>query len=113
MPMLWKGSIRMKRFCDSDMASDVDARKSTSGYVYTLVGGAILWCSRLQRIVALSITKAQYISATKASKEAISLARLCSEFGMPEKAPVLGCESQNAIYLANNASFMLAQSILM
>ena len=75
------------------MASDVDARKSTSGYVYTLVGGAILWCSRLQRIVALSITKAQYISATKASKEAISLARLCSEFGMPEKAPVLGCDS--------------------
>ena len=68
MPMLWKGSIRMKRFCDSDMAGDVDTRKSTSGYVYTLASGAISWCSRLQRIVELSTTKSEYISATEASK---------------------------------------------
>ena len=53
------------------MAGDVDTRKSTSGYVYTLAGGAISWCSRLQRIVALSTKEAEYISATDASKKAI------------------------------------------
>ena len=95
----------MKRFCDSDMASDVDTRKFTSGYVYTLASGAISWCSRLQRIVALSTTEAEYISATEASKEAIWLAHLCNEFGMPEKAHVLGCDSQSAICLAKNAMF--------
>ncbi|MCO5588028.1 hypothetical protein L7F22_041982 [Adiantum nelumboides] len=87
------------------MAGDVDTRKSTSGYVFTLAGGAVSWCSRLQKIVALSTTEAEYISATEASKEAIWLARLCSEFGLPDKAPMLGCDSQSAICLAKNAMF--------
>ena len=60
-----KGPLELKGFCDSDMAGDVDTHKSTSGYVYTLAGGAISWCSRLQRIVALSTTEAEYISATE------------------------------------------------
>ena len=98
--MLWKGSIKVKGFCDSDMADDVDTRKSASGYVYTLASGAISWCSRLHTIFALSTTEAEYISATTASKIAIWLARLCSEFGMLEKAPILGCDSQSDICLA-------------
>ena len=95
------------------MASVVDTRKSTSGYVYTLASGAISWCSRLQRIVALSTTEAEYILTTKASKEAIWLARLCNVFGMLEKAHILKCDSQSAICLARMQCFMLTQSILM
>ncbi|MCO5583582.1 hypothetical protein L7F22_037495 [Adiantum nelumboides] len=68
-------------------------------------GGAVSWCSRLQKIVALSMTEAEYISATEASKEAIWLARLCGEFGLPDKASMLGCDSQSAICLAKNAMF--------
>ncbi|MCO5573237.1 hypothetical protein L7F22_027006 [Adiantum nelumboides] len=100
-----KGPLELKGFCDSDMAGDVDTRKSTSGYVFTLAGGAVSWCSRVQKIVALSTTEAEYISATEASKEAIWLAQLCSEFGLPDKAPMLGCDSQSAICLAKNAMF--------
>jgi len=100
-----KEPLELKGFCDSNMAGDVDTHKSTSGYVYTLAGSAVPWCSRLQKIVALSTTEAEYISATQASKEAIWLARLCSEFGLPEKTPTLGCDSQSAICLAKNAMF--------
>ncbi|KAH7301632.1 hypothetical protein KP509_23G035000 [Ceratopteris richardii] len=100
-----KDPLELKGFCDSDMAGDVDTRKSTSGYIFTLAGGAISWCSRLQKIVALSTTEAEYISATEASKEAIGLARLCCEFGLPSKAPMLGCDNQSAICLAKNAMF--------
>ena len=77
--------------------------KSTSGHIYTLASGAISWWSRLHRIVALSTTKAEYISPTKASKGAIWLAHLCSEFRIPGKVPVLGHNSQSAICLAKNA----------
>ncbi|KAH7298702.1 hypothetical protein KP509_25G054800 [Ceratopteris richardii] len=42
-----KCRLELKGFCDSDMAGDVDTHKSTSGYVYTLAGGVISWCSRL------------------------------------------------------------------
>ncbi|MCO5589082.1 hypothetical protein L7F22_043048 [Adiantum nelumboides] len=100
-----KGPLELKGFCDSDMAGDVDTQKSTSGYVFTLAGGAVSWCSKLQKIIALSTTEVEYISATEASKEAIWLARLCSEFGLPDKAPMLGCDSQSAICLAKNAMF--------
>ena len=61
----------MKGFCDSDMASDVDTQKSTSGYVFTLAGGAVSWCSRLQKVAPLSTTEAEYISVTEVYKEAI------------------------------------------
>ena len=87
------------------MAGDVNTWKPTSGYVFTLAGGAVSWCSRLQKVVALFTTEAEYISATEASKEGIWLARLCSEFGLPEKAPVLGCDSQSAICLAKHTMF--------
>ncbi|MCO5606659.1 hypothetical protein L7F22_060847 [Adiantum nelumboides] len=55
--------------------STVDARKSTSGYVFTLAGGAVSWCSRLQKIVALFTTEAEYISATEASKSHMATTR--------------------------------------
>ncbi|MCO5586749.1 hypothetical protein L7F22_040691 [Adiantum nelumboides] len=100
-----KGPLELKGFCDCDMADDVDTRKSTSCYVFTLAGGVVSWCSRLQKIAALSTTEAEYISATETSKEAIWLARLCSEFGLPNKAPMLGCDSRSAICLAKNAMF--------
>ena len=43
-------------FVDSDFAGDLDKRRSTSGYVFTLAGRAISWMSKLQDTVALSTT---------------------------------------------------------
>jgi hypothetical protein len=34
-------------YVDSDFAGDLDKRRSTSGYVFTLAGGAISWMSKL------------------------------------------------------------------
>mgnify|MGYP000597858025 FL=1 len=59
--------------CDYDMAGDVDTRKYTYSYVYTLARGAISWCPQLERIVALSTTEVEYILAAEAYKEAIWL----------------------------------------
>ena len=41
-------------FVDVDWAGDLDRRRSTSGYVFNLFGGAISWMSKRQAIVALS-----------------------------------------------------------
>eukprot|EP00253_Pinus_taeda_P025925 PITA_25925 len=81
---------------------DLDKRRSTTGYVFTLAGGAISWMSKLQETVSLSTTEAEYIVASDASKEAIWLKGLLDEIGrMQEKVNVL-CDSQSAIHLATN-----------
>jgi hypothetical protein len=35
-------------YVDSDFVGDLEKRRSTSGYVFTLVGGPICWMSKLQ-----------------------------------------------------------------
>lgn len=45
--------------------SIVERRKSTTGYIFTFGGGVISLMSKLQDIVALPITEAEYINVTK------------------------------------------------
>ena len=53
-------------FVDSDSTGDIDHRRSTSGYVFTMFGGAISWMSKRQPVVALSTIEAEYMAATYA-----------------------------------------------
>ncbi|KAH9311145.1 hypothetical protein KI387_026180, partial [Taxus chinensis] len=71
----------LRGYVDSDMAGDVDSRRSTTGYIYTVGGTAVSWISRLQKLVALSTTEAEYVAATEASKEMIWLQQLLEELG--------------------------------
>ncbi|RVW18009.1 Retrovirus-related Pol polyprotein from transposon TNT 1-94 [Vitis vinifera] len=60
-------------YVDADFVGDIDSRKSTTGFVFTLGGTAISWTSNLQKIVTLSTTEAEYVAATEAGKEMIWL----------------------------------------
>eukprot|EP00249_Psilotum_nudum_P029739 c41022_g1_i1 orf=2-277(-) len=44
-----KSSLDLLGYTDSDFVGHVDNKRSTSGYVFTLGGGAISWISRLQK----------------------------------------------------------------
>jgi hypothetical protein len=55
------------------MAGDKDNRRSTIGYVFTIGRMKVGWISKLQKVVSLSTTEAEYVAATKASKEMIWL----------------------------------------
>ncbi|GAA0160965.1 hypothetical protein LIER_17395 [Lithospermum erythrorhizon] len=83
---------------------DLDSKKSTSGYLFTFVGGAISWQSKLQRCVALSTTEAEYIAITECCKELLWLKRLFEEIGIDQKRFTILCDSQNAIHLRKNSS---------
>eukprot|EP00253_Pinus_taeda_P034861 PITA_34861 len=95
----------VSRYVDSDFAGDFDKRRSTSGYVFTLAGGAISWMSKLQNIVAFSTTEAEYIAASDACKEAIWLKGLFGEFGRLQDTIKLFCDSQSAMHLAKNPAY--------
>jgi len=70
---------KMDGCSDSDWAGDKDQRSSTSGYVFSLCGRAILRKSRKQDVVATSTTEAEYVGLTEAAKESVWLRRLLIE----------------------------------
>ncbi|KAH9296340.1 hypothetical protein KI387_039928, partial [Taxus chinensis] len=50
------------------MTGYLDGRRSTTRYIFTVGGMAVSWISRLQKVVALSITEVEYVIATEATK---------------------------------------------
>ena len=89
-------------YVDSDYAGDLDKRRSTTGYVFTIAGGPVSWRSTLQSTVALSTTEAEYMAVTEAFKEAIWLHGLVEDLGIVQKQVEVFCDSQSAICLAKN-----------
>jgi hypothetical protein len=53
-------------YSNADYAGDRDDIKSTSGYVFTLAGGAISWRSSKQELVATSMMYAKFIACNEA-----------------------------------------------
>ena len=42
-----QSDLGLQGYVDADMAGDIDGRKSTTGYVYTLGGMTISWVAKL------------------------------------------------------------------
>ena len=95
----------LKGFTDVDMARDMDTREYTIGFLYKFASATVSWVSWLQRIVALSTTKAEYIAATEACKEMLWMQRFLGEILIKQDKYVLYCDSQSAIHLAKNPAF--------
>eukprot|EP00253_Pinus_taeda_P024026 PITA_24026 len=92
-------------FLDADWAGDLDQRRSISGYVFNLFGGAVSWMNKKQSVVVVSTTEAEYMEATHASKEAVWLQRLCSSMGLVQGAMRIDCDSQSEIFLEKNPAY--------
>lgn len=66
-------------YSDADWGNDLRDRKSITGGVFKLCGGAVSWYSRKQRTVALSTVEAEYISLSFANQEAMWFGALVGE----------------------------------
>eukprot|EP00253_Pinus_taeda_P030435 PITA_30435 len=90
-------------FTDSDWAGDPDDWKSTAGYVFTLGSGPITWACKKQAAISLSSAEAEYCGAVEASKEALWLRQILSDFGFEQQHPTtLWCDNQSAIQLCKD-----------
>ena len=95
----------LKGYVDADWAGDLDGRKSTSKCLFTFAGGAVLWQTRLQKCIALSTTKAEYIVANEAGKEMLWLKRFLQELSLKQDGYVVNCDSQSTINLSKNSMY--------
>ena len=87
-------------YTDSDFQLDLDFRKSTSGCVFTLGGGAISWKSVEQSCIAESTMEAEYVATCEAAKEATWLKKFLSDLGVVrmEQVPItLFCDNSEAV----------------
>lgn len=101
------GNEKITGYCDADWASDVRDRKSCTGYIFLLQGGAISWRSQKQQTVALSTAEAEYMAMSSAAQEALWLQQLHAELGQEQSNPlVIFSDNQSAIKLSNNDCYL-------
>ena len=74
-------------YADTNWASGINDRKSTSGYVFKLASAAVSWSSKKQTSIALSSTEVKYITGAHTTKEAIWLRQLLLELGLETPLP--------------------------
>ncbi|KAK8652076.1 hypothetical protein V6N13_061100 [Hibiscus sabdariffa] len=92
--------LRIKGYTDASFQTDKDDSRSQSGFVFCLSGGAVSWKSSKQETVADSTTKAEYVSASEATKEDVWIKEFISELRVvPSILDVVGlyCDNNGAI----------------
>jgi hypothetical protein len=98
-----KHDLQLRGYSDADWGNDLDTRRSVTGYVFMLAGGAVSWRSRRQPTVALSTTEAEYMAAAEATTEAVWLRGFLTDLGVAQTGPTpIAEDNQGAIKLSLN-----------
>jgi hypothetical protein len=106
----------LKGYCDADWGNDLNERKSTSVYLFSLspnigINNPISWNSQLQKTVAISSCEAEYIALREATKEAIYLGSVFNyinnnlNLNYIPTTPIILVDSLSAKKLAENPEF--------
>ncbi|CAM8989664.1 unnamed protein product [Rhodiola kirilowii] len=95
--------LHLVGYSDSDMAGDVDDRKSTTGVAFFMGSSLISWMSQKQKVVALSSCEAEYIAAATAACQGVWLERLLGDLlSRSTSKVVLNIDNKSAISLCKN-----------
>ena len=77
----------MIRYIDADWARDINDRKLTSGFNFSLGTAAIAWRTKNQPTVSLSTVEAEYKAATTTTCEAVWLRRILQDLHEEQEGP--------------------------
>jgi hypothetical protein len=101
-----KTDTRLRAYSDADWGQDLTDRKSISGYVFLLAGGAVAWSSKKQPTVALSSMEGEYMALAHATRHAIWTRTFLSELELRTKGPTrIHTDNQAAIRFAKDHQF--------
>jgi hypothetical protein len=102
-PRKKEGRNMLFGYTDSELAGDLDSRKSTSGVLFLLGDSPVSWQSVKQRVVALSSCEAEYIVAATGACQGVWLARLLVDMTDTEVGvPMLRVDNKSALSLIKN-----------
>ena len=98
----------LEGYNDANWISDSDETKSTSGYVFTLGGGAVTWRSARQTIIARSTMESEFVALEMIGSEAEWLKNFLANIplGMkPTLSVSIHCDYRLAIAIAKNKTY--------
>ena len=101
-----KTLITIEAYADASYGGD--QARSQSGSLVTLNGNAILWNSRRQDTVALSITEAEYIACSETAKDIRWMQQLLNEVMNPQsilQTSTLHTDNEAALRLTKTQTF--------
>lgn len=100
------GRQQIKCYSDADYAGDIDTRRSTTGFCFTIGSGVVSWNSERQKSVSLSTTESEYVAASNAVKELVWFKRMLNELSTDgSMESILYVDNQSAIRLIRNPEF--------
>lgn len=95
------------RYADSSYTGDINDRKLITRYRFFLEKDIVTWCSKRQRIVSISTSKAEYVGMSHGAKEGIWIQRLLNKL-LPKQAirkmEMLGDNEMSLMLTRNLAS---------
>lgn len=94
--------VTIEGFVDADYAGDLDTRASTTGFVFRVYGGAVVWGSKKQTATATSTVEAEFRAASHAVKEALWLRGLLEELQFDIWKIPLYCDNTGCIQNLKN-----------
>ena len=93
-------------YSDADWGGDLDDRKSTSGYVFLISGGAISWKSKKQTCIALSTAEVEHVALAHAGQEAAWLRDLTATLeNRSHRLVVIFEDNQSTIAITRNPQY--------
>ena len=97
--LMWK----LKLVVDTVFATDVDTRRSITGYLISFCEALITWKSRIQENVTFSTTEGEYVRLSEISTEILFVRDVLVFMGIQIEYPIIvHVDNTGAIFLANN-----------
>ena len=105
----WNGSrdfeFEVTGISDSDYAKCPSTRKSVTGFSVFLCGAVVTTKSKMQPVVALSVTEAETIAAVDCYQEMLFVKRILESMGLKVKKPMkLEIDNKGSVDLLHNWS---------
>jgi hypothetical protein len=93
-------------YCDSDWASDLDTRHSTTGFLMIANGLPLVWYSRAQKSVSISSCEAELFAISQGLRIVRWLRRILLDFHLISNSHTFRvfCDSQSAVALCCSES---------
>jgi len=92
-------------YSDLDFAGCLDSLRSTSSYIFMLIGGAVSWCNAKKILTTSSTMVTKFVACYEASNHGIRLRNFVTGLQIVEgiERPLkLYCDNKSAVLYSNN-----------